>query len=217
MSQKEDILEQIVEEYLTHQGYFVQHNIKYRPDKLQPDYDSQKDSVHSDIDVLAFNPRQVGARRVLAVNIKSWQGGFDFEAVIDQIQKNKRISGKDSRLRYRELSIPKWSRAFVNAIESRSGEKHFTHVLAVTHAKGDPSIWKRYKPFSEALGGNPLDVLTLKQMVEAIEPSLTTTPAATDIGRTLQLFRAAGLRPKAAKPEPGIENELPSSDPADGG
>lgn len=31
VAQKEDILEQIVEEYLTHEGYFVRHNIKYRP------------------------------------------------------------------------------------------------------------------------------------------------------------------------------------------
>jgi len=56
MSQKEDILEQIVEEYLTHKGYFVQRNIKYRPDTRDPDYDAKKDSVHSDIDVLAYNP-----------------------------------------------------------------------------------------------------------------------------------------------------------------
>jgi len=56
MSQKEDILEQIVEEYLIHRGYFVQRNIKYRPDATDPDYQSKKDSVHSDIDVLAFNP-----------------------------------------------------------------------------------------------------------------------------------------------------------------
>ena len=31
MATKEDILEQIVEEYLTHRGYFVRHNIKFKP------------------------------------------------------------------------------------------------------------------------------------------------------------------------------------------
>jgi hypothetical protein len=41
-------------------------------------------------------------------------------------------------------------------------------------------------------------------MVEEIEPNITRTPAATDIGRTLQLFRAAGLRPKRAKPETSV-------------
>lgn len=63
MSQKEDILEQIVEEYLTHKGYFVQHNIKYRPDNEDPDYDPKKDSVHSDIDVLAYNPLETGPKK----------------------------------------------------------------------------------------------------------------------------------------------------------
>ena len=78
MSQKEDILEQIVEEYLIHRGYFVQRNIKYRPDTADPDYQSKKDSVHSDIDVLAFNPCKKGHKRVLVFNIKSYQSGFDF-------------------------------------------------------------------------------------------------------------------------------------------
>ena len=53
MAQKEDILEQIVEEYLTHQGYFVRHNIKYRPADFR--------QTPSDIDVLAVDPRRSGA------------------------------------------------------------------------------------------------------------------------------------------------------------
>lgn len=48
MATKEDILEQIVEEYLLHQGYFVRHNIKYLPDKTHPDFVQNKDSNHSD-------------------------------------------------------------------------------------------------------------------------------------------------------------------------
>jgi hypothetical protein len=132
MSQKEDILEQIVEEYLTHKGYFVQRNIKYRPDKNGLEYDSKKDSVHSDIDVLAYNPLEVEPKKVLAVNIKSWQGGFDFRAVLEQVTANKKVSGRESRLRYRELCIPKWSKAFSRAIWQRTKETRFTHVLAVT-------------------------------------------------------------------------------------
>ena len=70
MAQKEDILEQVVEEFLTHEGYFVQHNIKYRPKDFK--------QTPSDIDVLAVNPLLRGAKRVKVVNVKSWQGGFDF-------------------------------------------------------------------------------------------------------------------------------------------
>ena len=38
MATKEDILEQIVEEYLVHKGYFVQHNLKFLPRKDHPDF-----------------------------------------------------------------------------------------------------------------------------------------------------------------------------------
>jgi hypothetical protein len=124
MSQKEDILEQIVEEYLTHQGYFVQHNIKYRPDKNDPDYDSKKDSVHSDIDVLAYNPLEVGPKKVLAVNIKSWQGGFDFRAVLEQVTANKQLAEGN----------------LVFGIESSvslSGRKHFQKLFGCAPRKPD--------------------------------------------------------------------------------
>src|SRR5271169_4805855 len=56
MATKEDILEQLVEEYVTHKGYFVRHNIKYLPRKDHPAFISNQDSNHSDIDVLAINP-----------------------------------------------------------------------------------------------------------------------------------------------------------------
>ena len=54
MATKEDILEQIVEEYLVHKGYFVQHNLKFLPRKDHPDFISNKDSNHSDIDVIGY-------------------------------------------------------------------------------------------------------------------------------------------------------------------
>ena len=60
MATKEDILEQIVEEYLLHEGYFVQHNLKYRPQKDNPDFKSITDSNHSDIDVIGYHPCEMG-------------------------------------------------------------------------------------------------------------------------------------------------------------
>jgi hypothetical protein len=194
LSQKEDILEQIVEEYLVHKGYFVQRNVKYKPSKNDPDFDVQKDSVHSDIDVLAFNPCKDGFDRVLAVNIKSYQVGLDFRGVLKRIGSNGKINGRSARLSYRELCIPKWSRAFSRAILNRTGQKQFTHVLAVTLAGNGKEEWTSNPQFIKALAGNKLRILELKDLVSEIEMSLTTTPASTDIGRTLQLFLAAGLR-----------------------
>ena len=39
---KEDVLEQIVDDYLQHLGYFTQHNIRFRPRKDHPDFQSRR-------------------------------------------------------------------------------------------------------------------------------------------------------------------------------
>ena len=89
MATKEDILEQIVEEYLVHKGYFVQHNLKFLPRKDHPDFVSNQDSNHSDIDVIGFHPTLKGDRKVVAVSCKSWQSGFNPASEIDAIEKDK--------------------------------------------------------------------------------------------------------------------------------
>jgi len=194
MAQKEDILEQIVEEYLTHEGYFVRHNIKYRPHNFK--------QTPSDIDVLAVDPRRSGPSRVMVVNVKSWQGGFDFRYQRKLIDEDVEGNNKLGKMRYRELTNPDWSKAFVDKIRELTGTDRFTYCLAVTLAKGDRSIWENCKEFRKALRNNPIRVITLKEMVDRIMPGITKTPAGTDIGRTLQLLRAAGLSLKSSKPDP---------------
>ena len=73
---KEDILEQLVDDYLQVKDYFTIHNVKFLPNKAHLDFNAKQDSNHSDIDVIGFNPKLRGARRVLAVSCKSWQSGF---------------------------------------------------------------------------------------------------------------------------------------------
>ena len=201
MAQKEDILEQIVEEYLTHEGYFVQHNIKFKPITSEPEYDANKDRVPSDIDVLAFHPCCSDHQKVIAVNVKSWQTGFNIDQVLKDIENNRMVSGRPTHLRYRELIIPKWSNAYIRAIKDRTGCDRFTYLLAATWVRGEKVRWEDNARFIKALKGNPIKVITLREMVEKIEQRLTQTPAATDIGRTLQLFLAAGLRTRTAPPK----------------
>lgn len=112
MATKEDILEQVVGEYLVHHGYFVRHNIKFLPRRDHPDWIQNQDSNHSDIDVLAFHPLKSGADKVLAVSCKSWQGGFNPAAEIDAIRREKITRGRAAWKSYRELVSPKWSEAF---------------------------------------------------------------------------------------------------------
>ena len=94
MATKEDILEQIVEEYLAHKGYFVRHNIKFPPLKNHPEFKSKDDSNHSDIDVLGFHPSLTGPNKVMAVSCKSWQGGFRPNYWLTAIKENKTVNGR---------------------------------------------------------------------------------------------------------------------------
>lgn len=193
MATKEDILEQLVEEYLLHQGYFVRHNVKYLPKRDHADFVSNQDSNHSDIDVIGYHPTLSGVSRVLVVSCKSWQGGFNPAVELKHIKDKKIVRGREAWKSFRELVIPKWSDAFVSAVESATGQREFTYVLAVTKVVGDKTIWETNPEFIQAINGNPLRILDLREMLNAISPVLSTTLAGTEVGRMLQLFKAAGI------------------------
>lgn len=193
MATKEDILEQLVEEYLLHQGYFVRHNVKYLPKRDHADFVSNQDSNHSDIDVIGYHPTLSGASRVLVVSCKSWQGGFNPAVELKHIKDKKIVRGREAWKSFRELVIPKWSDAFVSAVDSATGQREFTYVLAVTKVVGDKTIWETNPEFIQAINGNPLRILDLREMLNAISPVLSTTLAGTEVGRMLQLFKAAGI------------------------
>lgn len=194
---KEDILEQIVEEFLIHRGYFVQHNLKFLPRRDHPDFISNKDSNHSDIDVIGFRPKLEGPEKVLVVSCKSWQSGFSPTTEIDAIDNDKTLRGRKAWQAFRELTVPKWSEAFVKAVSDATGTDVFTYVTAVSKVRGDRTVWEEHIPFREALGGNPIRILTFKEMVLEIQRTLTTTLAATEVGRMLQMFQADGIHVEA--------------------
>ena len=194
MATKEDILEQLVEEYLTHKGYFVRHNIKYLPRKDHPDFITNQDSNHSDIDVLAIHPLLEGPDRILAVSCKSWQSGFNVNTELKAIKENKKIRGREAWRGFRELTVPKWSEAFINAIHETTGATSFTYVLAVTKVKGDQEDWVKYEPFVKAIQSNPITILTFSEMISDIYKGINTTLASTEVGRMLQVIKASGIK-----------------------
>ena len=204
MATKEDILEQIVEEYLIMNGYFVQHNIKYRPDSSRSDYVAKDDSVHSDIDILAINPNLDGHRRVMAVNCKSWQGGFQPLNEIEEFE-TPRTKNRARWKSYRELTNEKWSDAFIEKVFALTGSVHFTHVIAVTRIKPKRGFseaqlrkaWETYPGFSAKLKGNPVKVLTLAEMISEFDRLVGQTPASSEVGRLIQVLRAAKIWPKS--------------------
>lgn len=202
---KEDILEQLVEDYFQREGYLTLHNVKFRPRDTHRDYEAKYDSVHSDIDILGYNPRKRGTNRVVAVSCKSWQGGFSAEGFIQKIEdelkqgKKKKISGRSSWKFFRELTVNKWSEAFRNKIKEVTGTSQFTYYLAVTRLKGDQEkaakTWQEHKRFKKALKGNPIKILTAQQILNELWGSTKTTMAGADIGRLLQVVKASGWEP----------------------
>jgi hypothetical protein len=198
---KEDILEQIVEDYLQTKGYFTRRNIKYLPNKEHKDYIKSKDSNHSDIDVLGFNPTLSGCERVIAVSCKSYQTGFGIKRYLGEVNNPQKKAGKKEPWKFfRELVIPKWSDAFVSAVKAASGTDTFTYVAAFTKLKGKKrdlegakKEWENNKQFLNAMHDNPIRILTLTEMVSEIAQTLTkNTLASSDLGRTIQLLKASG-------------------------
>jgi hypothetical protein len=209
---KEDILEQIAEDYLQALGYFTRHNIKFKPSTKHRAYNSTVDAVASDIDILGFHPKLRGERRVMVVTCKSWQHGFRVQSELAALKENKRRSGREAWKRFRELTVPKWSKGFREAIRRETGSSKFTYITAVTHCIGKRDDWEREKQFRKALCYNPIKIISLPEMVSAILEKTTTTPAGSDIGRTLQLLKASGVLENcnAQKGTAGQQPKLPA-------
>lgn len=191
-------MEQIVEEYLVHKGYFVQHNVKFLPRKDHPEFVLNQDSNHSDIDVIGFHPKLDNERRVIVVSCKSWQSGFNPAAEIRAIEGDKIRRGRKAWQAFRELTSPKWAEGFVTAVRNATGTDCFTYVTAVARLIGDRAVWESHKPFRELIGGNPIKIITFREMVIEIQGKLTTTLASTEVGRMLQMFLAAEMKVRDA-------------------
>lgn len=92
---------------------------------------------------------------------------------------------------------PDWQikKTYLRAIKDATGEDRFTYITAVTHLRGNGNkdVWENHAPFLDAMNGNPVTILTFREMVTEIHAGLTKTLAATEVGRMLQLFTAAGM------------------------
>jgi len=164
---REDVLEQLVDDYLQAKGYFTRHNLKFRPRRDHVEFQTHLDSNHSDIDVVGVDPRAKRAERVWVVSCKSWQAGFDVRAKLEEIEKNKRRGGRESWQYFRELAKPKWSEAFVDAVEAVTGSRSFTYITAVTKLRGDRALWEGNERLKAAMGGNPIRLITLEEMLRS--------------------------------------------------
>ena len=189
---KEDILEQLVDNYLQHKGYFTRHNVKFKPLPTAVGFVANDDRVDSDVDGVGFNPMLKNPERIFIVNCKSWQSGFDLSHWIDGIEHNKIYNDREAWKPFRELVKKKWADALINKISDLTGTESFTNVTAVAKLKGPESEWTEYEMFKQNLRGNPIIFLTLEQILQDLFTNTNTTLAASDVGRLLQVIKASG-------------------------
>ncbi len=204
---KEDILEQLVDDYLQASGYFTRHNVKF----FLPKEHRRKglDGNHSDIDVLGIHPKKTDFDHVWVVSCKSWQSGFKVAAKLREIEERKIVSGRDAWRFFRELAHPQWAQAFMEEIETLTGTRKFTYITAVTRIDGSPKLWEEHEPFRNNLEGNPIKLIELSELLAFIRSQTTTTVASSTIGRVIQLIKAS------EKGKPALAKALDLQLPAD--
>jgi hypothetical protein len=204
---KEDVLEQVVDDYLQFQGYFTTHNVRFKPSKEDPGYKSTLDSVPSDVDVVGYNPKKDGHDRVAVVSCKAWQVGFDAPGILAQLRGTAKNPKRPRELQFRELWMPKWADAFNAEVKRLTGSSQFTYYLAVTRLKGDDSGWAADPTIRRNLRDNPFRFLTLETMWSKMLAELRTTPAPSEMGRLAQILKAAGL----TAPVPFVAPDAPAA------
>ena len=189
---KEDILEQLVEDFLRGQGYFTTHNVKFRPDQDDYEYDKKVDSVYSDIDILAYNPILNSPNNVIVATCKSWQTGLRVGPAISAIEMDKNVAGRPAWKGFRELAKPKWGAAFCRKIYELTGSSNFIYYTAVTKCVGDRNKWELNAEFQKNLQGNQIKIITVPEMMNEMMSKIDTTVASSQVGRLLQIVKASG-------------------------
>ena len=214
---KEDILEQIADDYLQFKGYFTTHNVRFKPDPAHPDYVADLDRVPSDVDVVALHPTHAGSERVLVVTCKSWQTGFNPRKKLTELREDSGPRKRPTWHHFRELWSPKWAEAFRNEVARLTGQEKFIYRIAVTRFQGDsPEQWAKEwhddPTIRTNLPGCSVGFLTLEEMWTTLLAELRRTPAASEIGRLAQLLKAAGLTAEHTVAAPS--DPAPGSDAA---
>lgn len=199
---KEDVLEQVVDDYLKFKGYFTIHNVGFKPRSDHPDFVAAQDSVRSDVDVVGYHPGKGGVDRVIVVSCKAWQAGFDATAKLAELRGGKKNPKRATWRHFRELWVPKWSEAFRAKIVELTGVENFAYRVAVTRLRGDTEAWANDPTILANLSGCSIGFLPLEEMWAVMLKELTTTPAASEIGRLAQLLKAAGLTAPGVVAEP---------------
>ena len=194
----EDVLEQVVDDWLRRQGYFTRTNVRFGPTAGDEGYSSKAHNQQTDLDVLAIKPTAPeGPDRVLAISCKAMQVGFSPNRWLAAATADKIYNGKNARKHIRELWDPIWMASLRRQVLTLTGSTEFTFVLAVTRlGKGgtaDTACWHNDPVVGPNLGDTPSKVLTFKSMWNELSNEVTETIEPSHVGRLAQLLKASQL------------------------
>lgn len=204
---KEDILEQLVDSYfLRKPATFTKHNVKFRPDLTGlSTEEKRKYSVHSDIDVIAVQFKETGEKDVSIISCKSWQTGFDvrffYENLSNLNNHTIKVGAGPIWKKFRELVDEKWAKGFRDAVFRETGTYDFTYYIAVTKLINENRAddFKKCTLFIQNLKESvtskvQIEFITLEKMIKEIFAEENSTKVeSTEIGRFIQLLKAAGI------------------------
>ena len=177
-----DLFEQLVGDYLTAKGYLCRYNVNYR--KL----DNRQSG--SDIDVLAVLQRP--PHDVIVGDCKSWVDGVwpDWMAAQPIIASKAR-----ARSYFKAIFEDQWTKGLERKVGDERGTDRFSYVLyCAWHGDSDGAFQ------AISIGGNPIRVVTLAEMIRETEEHLdkrskeTKSVEPTTLGRFVQLMRHAGIK-----------------------
>ena len=186
---KEDILEQLVEDYLISERYFTMANVKY----------GIGHQTDSDIDVIGFAPTSPN-RPILVVTCKSWQSGFNIDKWEQSISSRNRNGNMDC-MKMRELADPQWAAALGATVQSLTGQKGFIHVTAVTKAIGGnngdwtPGFKQKVRNDFISYGYRvEAEILSVSDILSALYSRITSRLEPSLVGRLIQVIKASGWK-----------------------
>ncbi len=199
---KEDVLEQLVEDYLQVEGYFTRHNMPFKPPKVKGGPSNPDHAVHSDIDVIGINSLRKGREKVWVISCKSWQNGFNAAHRLEQMKGNRPNPKRSIWRSHRELWDAAWSASFRGEVKRLTGQSKFRYTIAVTRLTGlvkDPEeaaqMWASDPTVKANLAGSAFSFLEFREVWQRIQDeqqgSSSSRPASSEIGRLAQLMRAA--------------------------
>ncbi|MBV9921189.1 MAG: hypothetical protein JOY78_10115 [Pseudonocardia sp.] len=196
----EDVLEQVVDDWLRREGYFTRTNVRFGPRKHEPDFIAKEHNQQSDLDVLAVKPPATGPDRVWAVSCKAMQAGFSPNRWLAAADADRVYNGKAARKHLRELWDPVWNASLRARVRELTGAESFTYVLAVTRlgpsGTSDVSSLLDHEVVGSNLRGLAMRVLTFGQLWGELQAYVNEQIEPSHVGRLAQLLRASQLDPK---------------------